>query len=518
MDTSIHVLTYKTHIHLLCSSSYNVVYCVPMARCSKILTPTTILLLGATGDLAQKKLLPALLDLFEKEVLPKHFSILAFSRDDLGTNGYRAFVRKHIEAKGKHYAPEILERFLELFTYTQGQFDDTDSYERAKKKLEDYDASIGMCSSKLFYLAVPPVFYNEIFEQLAKVKLEQPCIIGDGWTRILVEKPFGTDLANAKFLEDKLSKLFREEQIYRIDHYLAKDALQNIIAFRFSNVLFEDKWNKDFVESVHIKVFESLDVEKRGAFFDKVGALRDMGQNHILQMLAIIAMDHPQKLEAKTLRKKRAEVLEALRIPIQKSLETDIVKGQYDGYRQVPNVDEQSNTETYFALKAYLDTTRWLNVPFYLEHGKALSESKTEITVRFRSSKNCVCNEQEEHNHPNIVRFTISPHQKIALQFWVRKQGLHYELQPKELLFDRNGATKEDILLTSDAYEAVLYDALCGDQTLFVSSDEQQAAWAYITAILELWENVTPQVYIKGSEGPDSQLKKEIQELLHLLD
>lgn len=485
-----------------------------MGRCSKIQTPTAFILLGATGDLAQKKLLPALMDLFEKQVLPKHFYILAFSRDDLGTKGYRNFVRKHIEAKGKKYSQKNIEAFLELIEYTHGKFDEPEAFERTKKILEQYDERIGMCTSKLFYLAVPPLFYDTIFGQLANVKLEQPCIVGDGWTRILVEKPFGSNLANARYLDEKLSKLFHEEQIYRIDHYLAKDALQNIIAFRFSNVLFEDKWNSEYVEAVHITLSETIDVSTRGAFFDKVGALRDVGQNHILQMLALIAMDHPQKLEATHLRQKRAEILESLRIPTAEALTTDIVKGQYEGYKHVKDVSEDSKTETYFILKTYLDTPRWQGVPFYLEHGKSLSKSETAITVRFRSSKNCVCNEPEQHNHPNIVRFSISPEQKISLQFWVRKQGLKYELQPKELLFDRSVVGGDDVSLISDAYEEVLFDALCGDQTLFVSNGEQNAAWKYITAILELWDDVTPLPYAQGSDGPESTLKKEVEKLL----
>ena len=374
-----------------------------------------------------------------------------------------------------------------------------------------------MCTSKLFYLAVPPLFYDVIFEQLSEVKLEQPCVVGDGWTRILVEKPFGSNLENAQYLDEKLSKLFHEEQIYRIDHYLAKDALQNILAFRFSNVLFEDKWNSEYIEAVHITLSETIDVTNRGAFFDAVGALRDVGQNHILQMLALIAMDHPLRLEASNLRQKRAEILEALRIPTTQELTTDIVKGQYEGYQYVKDVNEASKTETYFMVKAYLDTPRWLNVPFYLEHGKSLSKSETVITVLFRSSKNCVCNESEKHCHKNILRFTISPEQKISLQFWVRKQGLKYELQPKELLFDRGRISEEDKKITSDPYEEVLFDALCGDQTLFVSNKEQHAAWKYITAILELWEDITPLPYASGSFGPESNLKKEIEESILLI-
>lgn len=483
---------------------------MPMSQGKKIQTPTSIILLGATGDLAQKKLLPALIDLFEKDVLPDYFYLLAFSRNPLSDNEYRAFAREHIEAKGKTYDPILLENFLSKIEYTHGTFEDKEAFARIKEKLEAHDESVGMCSSKLFYLAVPPTFYDTIFEQIAAVKLEQPCIVGEGWTRILVEKPFGSDLENAQHLEKKLSKLFHEEQIYRIDHYLAKDALQNIISFRFSNVLFEDRWNKDFVEGVHIQVSEKFDVANRGAFFDAVGALRDVGQNHILQMLALIAMNRPEGLQADELRVERTKILRSLQIPDSTDL---YVKGQYEGYRAVKNVDPTSNTETYFMVKAFIDTEEWRGVPFYLEHGKALDKNHVAITVRFRPSKNCVCNNPDEIQHSNFVTFLISPEQKITLRFWVRKPGLKYDLEQKELMFDRNGSVGEGVRI-ADAYEGVLFDALSGDQTLFVSSAEQEAAWKYITAVLKLWHDTEPVQYAPGTTGPDSELKSEVKKIL----
>lgn len=488
-----------------------------MERCTKIETPTAIVLLGATGDLARKKLLPALMDLFEKGVLPNHFHILAFSRDTMTSEEYRSFARTHIAAKGHSHTPTQLDAFLSTIEYIQGLFDEKEGFARIKQALNTYDESIGMCTSKLFYLAVPPNFYDTIFEQLAVTELDQPCIVGEGWTRILVEKPFGSDLNNAHHLEDKMSVLFREEQIYRIDHYLAKDALQNILAFRFSNVLFEDNWNKNYIEAVYIKLFENFDVANRGAFFDGVGALRDVGQNHMLQMLTLIAMGNPETLDAAHLRKRRAEILQALRLPSKEDVGTNIIKGQYSGYREVKNVAPDSMTETYFALKTFVDTDQWQGVPFYLEHGKATSTSVSEITVRFRSSKYCVCGSHEPHDHPNFVQFSISPEQKIVVRFWVRKPGLKYELEPNDLVFDRAQPTNSSGTAVTEAYEEVLFDAICGDQTLFVSNAEQAAAWTYITSILDLWHSTEPMSYARGSDGPDSSLKKEIHDHLQLL-
>jgi len=486
-----------------------------MRQCTDITTPTAFVLIGATGDLARKKLLAALFDLAQKGVLPTHFHVVAFSRDTLTSDDYRAFVREQLALRFAKVDEPLIERFLGMFDYVQGVFDDRAAFARIKAALEAYDGSIGMCTSKLFYLAVPPSFYDTIFEQIAHTKLDQSCVAGEGWTRILVEKPFGSDLDHAHYLEDKLSVLFREKQIYRIDHYLAKDALQNIIAFRFSNVLFEDKWNKDFVEAVSVRVFESIDVSRRGAFFDGVGALRDVGQNHMLQMLALIAMERPEELSAAALRMRRAEVLETLRPHAPGEFGTTIIKGQYAGYRETPNVNPQSNTETYFALKTFLDTPRWEGVPFYLEHGKAMHASATEIIVRFRSAESCVCGERRPHDHPNLVRFTIGPEQKITVRFWVHAPGLKYSLQPNDLAFDRHTTLPEGVVLT-EAYEEVLFDALCGSQTLFVSSREQAAAWKYITDILEIWRDAEPVLYEKGGAGPQSAIIGEVQTLMHL--
>jgi len=487
-----------------------------MTQGKKLEQPTSVVLLGATGDLAQKKLLSSLMDLYERGVLPDRFHVVAFSKDALTTEEYRTFVRTCIGKREKVYPPGMLEAFLGSITYVQGMFDDREAFERIRSALDEYDDSIGMCTSKLFYLAVPPTFYDTIFEQIAHTKLDQPCIVGEGWTRILVEKPFGSDLDHAHYLEDKLSVLFREEQIYRIDHYLAKDALQNIIAFRFSNGIFEDNWNRDYVEAVYIRVFENIDVRTRGSFFDGVGALRDVGQNHMLQMLALIAMENPEKLDAPSIRSARAKVLRALRVPTRDDIGTTIIKGQYEDYRTTPNVDPNSKTETYFALKTFVDTPAWKGVPFYLEHGKAMEESRTEITVRFRSSKTCVCGEREPHEHPNFVRFTISPEQKITVRFWVRKPGLKYELEPNDLSFDRHSTLPPGSTL-AEAYEEVLFDGICGDQTLFVSNDEQEAAWAFVTKILKLWHDEEPLRYASQSKGPHSALIEEVRAMTHVL-
>jgi len=490
-----------------------------MGHCPHALAPTQIVLLGATGDLAQKKLIPALFDLFERGMLPGRFHILGLARNEYTTHEYQQFVTTCLLNKGRKQST-VLATFVQQFGYVRGSFEDQAAFGAVKEALLTFDTSVGQCTSKLFYLAVPPSFYDIIFEQIARTGLDLPCASGSaretgGWVRVLVEKPFGSDLNNAHRLEDKLSVLFKEEQIYRIDHYLAKDTLQNILSFRFSNVLFENRFNHEYVEAVYLKVFEKFDVSTRGAFFDGVGALRDVGQNHMLQMLALIGMEHPRSLEANDLRAARAQLLESLEHPVEDALEHNVVKGQYADYRNTPNVDPASTTETYFALKTYVENDRWRRVPFYLEHGKAMHESASEITVRFRSAKDCVCGEREPHDHPNFVRFNISPEQKITVRFWVRAPGSAFTLEPNDLVFDRDDAAKHGGTAIADAYEEVLQHAICGDQTLFVSSQEQQAAWTYVTKLLELWEGRTPVPYEPGTPGPASTLQEEIARIFY---
>ncbi len=478
--------------------------------------PTQIVLLGGTGDLARKKLLSALMDLFASGTLPHHLHIIAFSKDELTNEQYRSFVRDHVQKKDRPHDAVTIDAFLNTVEYVRGVFDDRDSFERIRAALEQYDASIGMCTSKLFYLAVPPAFYDTIFEQIAHTRLDLPCAEGEGWVRILVEKPFGSDLDHAHMLEDKLSVLFREEQVYRIDHYLAKDALQNILAFRFSNSLFEDQWNKEHVEGVYVRVFERFDVSERGAFFDGVGALRDVGQNHMLQMLALIAMDRPLSLDTASLRTARAEVLRNLQILHKEDYGTHIQKGQYSGYRNTTGIASDSGTETYFALKTYLAMEQWEGVPWYLEHGKAMRESVSDITIRFRSAKHCICGERTPHEHPNFVRFSISPEQKISIRFWVRTPGTQYTLEPNDLIFERGQSSRTNGIPIADAYEEVLSQAIYGDQTLFVSSAEQQGAWKYVTSILELWKDIKPKPYEPYSSGPTSDLQQEIARMFDI--
>jgi glucose-6-phosphate 1-dehydrogenase len=452
--------------------------------------PTIFVIFGITGDLAQRKLLPALLNLYVRKVLPKKFSIVGFSRRMFSREDFRQYVRDNINIKAGQFREEDFKHFLDHISYEQGKFDDRESYHALARKLQSLDDAFGQCSNKLFHLSVPPNLYEGILDNLSNSGLTVPCGGDLGWTRVLIEKPFGNDVETARKLDKKLGDLFSEEQIFRIDHYLAKEALQNVIAFRFANKLFEPLWNAKHIDKVHIKLLEKIDVEDRGEFYDKVGALKDVGQNHILQMLALIAMEEPEEFDAPHIRKERAKVLKSLEPITPKTVKSVAVRGQYEGYNRERGVNPDSQTETYFRIEAYVNTARWKDVPFYLESGKALAESKAEIDLYFKNETN------EERQ--NVLTFRIQPDEGIKIRFWVKTPGFGLQVEPKTMKFKYSDFTS--FALVPDAYEKVLYDAFVGDQTLFTSTEEVLHAWKFITPIVESWGSVPLAKYKKGAD------------------
>ena len=453
------------------------------------LSPTIFVILGITGDLAQRKLLPALLSLYVKKQLPKKFAIVGFSRRYFSREDFRQYVRDNMNIKVGQYKEEEVKHFLDHMCYEQGMFDLPESYQNLARKLKSIDDEFHQCSNKLFHLSVAPSFYETILDRLSDSGLTIPCGGNEGWTRVLVEKPFGHDVETAKKLDKKLATLFREEQIFRIDHYLAKEALQNILAFRFSNSLFEPLWNREHVDRVHIKLLEKIDIEDRGSFYDSVGALKDVGQNHILQMLALVAMERPRSLDALSIRKERAKAISQLRPINKKNSAAYTVRGQYEGYTYEKGVSAASQTETYFRLEAHIDNARWKNVPFFLESGKALAETRSEIDIYFKNP--------EDETHQNILTFRIQPDEGIKIRFWFKTPGFTMQVEPKTLKFKY--AEFPSLAILPDAYERVLHDAVIGDQTLFTSTDEVLAAWKFITPIADAWSAVPLTLYKKGA-------------------
>lgn len=457
------------------------------------LSPTIFVILGITGDLAQRKLLPALLSLYVKKQLPAKFAVVGFSRRHFSREEFRIHIRENMHVKPGQYREEEIKHFLDHMSYEQGFFDAKDSYQNLARRLATIDDNFHQCSNKLFHLAVSPSFYETILDRLAESKLTVPCDDDMGWTRVLVEKPFGNDVETAEKLDAKLAKLFKEEQIFRIDHYLAKEALQNIISFRFANTLFEPLWNRANIDKVHIKLLEKVDIEGRGSFYDSVGALKDVGQNHLLQMLALIAMEKPRTFDAGAIRKERAKALAALRPITKKTVGKLAVRAQYEGYSKEPGVKAGSQTETYFRLEAHINNSRWKNVPFFLESGKALAETRCEINVYFKSSHHKtrfgsapVVSALTGLDRQNVLTFKIQPNEGIKIRFWVKKPGFTMEVEPKTLKFKYSDSPVPTIL--PDAYEYVLHDAIVGDQTLFTSTAEVLAAWKFITPIVAAWQ------------------------------
>lgn len=453
-------------------------------------TPTIFIIFGITGDLAGRKLLPALLNLYVSKKLPQKFAVVGFSRRPFTREDFRTFIREHMNIKPGQYKEEEVKHFIDHIYYEQGNFDASSSYAQLAQRLKNIDDSFHQCSNKLFHLSIPPSLYESIFQHLSNSGLTIPCGGDEGWTRILVEKPFGNNSETAKRLDKKLGELFNENQVFRIDHYLAKEALQNILAFRFANSLFEPLWNRKYVDKVHIKLLEKIGMEGRGAFYDGIGALKDVGQNHMLQMLALIAMEPPETMDAEVIRCERAKVLSRLQPMTSKNIASRVVRGQYEGYKFEEGVKEYTQTETYFRIESFINNARWKNVPFYLESGKSLADTKTEIDIYFKNEK--------DDDRQNILTFRIQPDEGIKIRFWVKTPGFTMNVEPKLLKFKYSDSASLSVL--PDAYERVLYDAIIGDQTLFTSTDEVAHAWKYVTSILASWNVVPLTIYKKGAQ------------------
>lgn len=465
--------------------------------------PTTLVVFGATGDLMQKKIVPALFHLYSKQKLPKLFQVIGVSRRDFSHEQFREFVRNILGEYGRGQTEkQIIHDFLTLFSYQKGDFGQKNDYRELGKRLGLVDKEWRVCANKLFYVAAPPQFYETIFTNLAVSGLTRPCSPEEGWTRVIVEKPFGKDLKTAQELEKLSASLFQEVQIYRIDHYLAKEMVQNILAFRFSNNLFEKTWDRDSIEKIGIKLWEKIGVEDRGSFYDGLGALRDVGQNHLLQILALLAMKHPINFSAQSIREKRAAILKNLITPSKEEIEEFTFRAQYYGYQGIKGVVSGSTTETYFKTRAFLAHPNWLGVPFILESGKRLKEQIKEAVITFRHTMPCLCPPGKDIHYRNKITISLEPEEKITLAFWSKKPGLEFELQERDFsLLMREAGKKTQY---TEEYEKLLYDCITGDQTLFVTSGEVEAMWKYTDPIIEAWQkNVVPlKTYKPDTEEP----------------
>lgn len=430
----------------------------------------SIIIFGGTGDLAKKKLFKSLYDLYSKSLLPKNTKIIGFARRDLNTQSYRQFVSDELDGN-----LELKDEFIECFYYFRGDLNKEQSYHDLRSFLVEMDNMHKVCSSKLFYLSVRPELYADTFDLLKKTNVLNTCTSDDvAWSRLLIEKPFGTNFEHAKFLDEKLSTLVSEDRIFRIDHYLAKEALENILVFRFKNKIFNKIWNKEYVSKIKLNLFEKRGVEGRGEFFDQVGALRDVGQNHALQMLALMLIEEPKVFDGTSIRKAREQVLDSLITT--EYTEDNFERGQYKKYLEDSQIIS-SDTETYFKVTLLSNLQEWKNVPLIIESGKSMPTNKTTIEVEFVDG--------------NSMYFEIQPNPRIALSFNVKQSGYDYKTVIKEFSF----SYQENEITILDAYEKILYQAIIGDVTSFVSTKEVLAQWRIIDDILNNWGNIPLRKY-----------------------
>lgn len=474
---------------------------------AKINTPSILVIFGATGDLAAKKIFPSLWRLFEQRRLPDLFSVIGFSRRDLSQKQFKKLLRDSVEKRGGGEINEKdFSRFFKNLSYHAGTFENEKSFFTLAKKIAEAERSWGICANKLFYLAVLPAMYEIIFKNLASVKLNLPCGENLGWSRMLIEKPFGADLESAQKLQTLLSSYFKEEQLYRIDHYLFKEIVQGIENFRFSNNLFENAWDNTIIDRIDIRLHETIGVEDRGNFYDAIGALRDVGQNHIPSMLSLLTMDYSGD-NADAVRENRAKILESLSPWNGTLLQRETYRAQYSGYKNIKGVQTHSDTETYFALKTELTHPRWKGIPIHMEAGKRMAEARKEIVLTLKYPRICHLCEIGPHK-PNRIIFRLEPNNEIIIYFWTKKPGFEHILEERTFSFFLY--EKEMRAQYVEEYAKILFAAMEGKQDFFISPREVDALWKFIDPVLDGWKrNLVPLLEYKPGTTPHPSFKKE---------
>jgi glucose-6-phosphate 1-dehydrogenase len=487
-------------------------------RMQRTAPPCAMVIFGASGDLTRRKLVPALYSLMRAQRLAPTFSIIGVSNSPLDSETFRKQARSGIEEFGEAGLGDEARwnSFAGRMQYIQGSFDDPGLYKKLAEALQSFS---DISTNRLFYLATPPSMFSVIVDQLGRAGLDQNRAPGGqpaGWTRIIIEKPFGRDLASARALNAEIQKVFDEQQILRIDHYLGKETVRNILVFRFGNGIFEPIWNRRYIDHVQITVAESIGIEQRGRYYEEAGALRDMIQNHLLQVLSIVAMEAPVRFESEPVRDEKTKVLRSIRPIFDDGAATPdevAVRGQYGpgyvngkhvpGYREEANVEPDSTRETFAALKLEIDNWRWAGVPFYLRSGKRLPKRVSEVSVRFKTPPYMMFqNAAPDPIDANVLTIRIQPDEGISLRFEAKVPGTELRLRPVNMDFHYGSSFGEP---QPEAYETLLLDAMLGDNMLFSRYDMVEAAWTLTTPLLEYWEENAPRNfpnYAAGTWGP----------------
>ena len=480
---------------------------------NRIQDPCNIVFFGASGDLMKRMLMPAMYNLRLGDVLPTQYGIVGFSRTEWDEQGFRAAMKSSIDefSRSGEAKDPMWSDFSKHLSYVSGDFDDVKCYRKLKDVLDGNDEKLGTQHNRLFYLSTPPGLFSTIVDMLDKAGLG-PKGNHQGWSRIIVEKPFGTDLESARALQTEITKVFDEKLIYRIDHYLGKEPVQDIIALRFANVIFEPLWNRRYIQSVQITAAETVGVEHRGGYYETAGALRDMIQNHVINLLALVAMEPPVGSDADSIRDEKMKVLRALR-PIDPDEHAHFAaRGQYaagtmngkpvPGYREEPDVKPKSNTETFAAVKFYIDNWRWADVPFYMRSGKRLANKVSEIAIRFKDIPHRLFGEGSDEIEHNMLVMKIQPEEGVSLRFSAKVPGPRMHI--RSVSMDFNYGTGFGVI-SPPAYERLIGDAMRGDATLFTRWDAVEAAWKAVTPVLERWQvlkDTSFPNYAAGSQGP----------------
>ena len=469
-----------------------------------------MVIFGASGDLTHRKLIPAIFDLHQNKLLPTHFVVLGVSRSVISDIDFREKMKEGIKAFShyKNASDTDIELFLSKVFYLSMDTGDSKEYITLKERLSEIDTEYKTEKNYIFYLSTPPQLYSKIPKYLYGQGLN---LQRKGFRRIIIEKPFGHDLKSAQDLNKKLLEFFDDEQIYRIDHYLGKETVQNLMVTRFANGIYEPLWNRNYIQHVEVTAAESIGVEGRGGYYDEAGALRDMVQNHLMQLVALIAMEPPTKINAENIKYEKMKVFQALHPLTESDLKRNVIRGQYsaskirgevvDGYRQEDRVAKESRTETFFAMKIFIDNWRWAGVPFYLRTGKRLPTRVSEIVIHFKPSpQQLFCN---NHDNDNQLILRIQPDEGILLKTGMKMPGNGYEVKSVNMDFHY---TDLDDHYIPEAYERLILDCMLGDSTLFMDGPASEETWKFVQPILTYWENDNNAPlygYPAGSWGPE---------------